>query len=404
MEAAEKQGLIKFEEVSSTLMQAGDILAKNTKLSLSAQSAAQSLLDTAEAEGMSQELDKRMNDWQVKAKEALKKNNDRRTPITQLLTRISKEFTALENPLDSSKPDSLFSKLQQHRNAYAAAKERERKAKEAEILRKQNIEQERSEVGAEVERQIRAIYSEKLMQFRSGITKILSNMTLENFAEKSEKIRSIAVDYPRDKFNEITPVVFPKFLDSVEVERIVIASRVKLYEELSANFREIIEADKQAAIDELPSKKKELERLAKASAEEAEKIRKQQAERERLANEKLKLEQEEAEKQAQAKIEAEKTLNNAQTLFDTAHQIAEINDETKVKKSYVIEVKDVAGWGAIFMLYFQEVGMSLSVEDLGKKSLNQMKKEAEKIANKSGEMLSHPSIKYVEDVKAVVTK
>ncbi|WP_433863209.1 hypothetical protein [Sphingobacterium thalpophilum] len=404
MEAVEKQGLIKFEEVSSTLMQAGDILAKNTKLSLSAQSAAQSLLDTAEAEGMSPELDKRMNDWQVKAKEALKKNNERRTPITQLLTRISREFTALENPLDPSKPDSIFSKLQLHRNAYAAAKERERKAKEAEILRKQNVEKERAEIAAEVEKQIRSIYSEKLMQFRSGITKILSSMTPENFAEKAEKIRSIAVDYPRDKFNEITPVVFPKFLDSVEVERIVIASRVKLYDELSANFREIIEADKQAAIDELPSKKKEIERLAKASAEEAEKIRQQQAERERLANEKLKLEQEEAEKQAQAKIEAEKTLNNAQTLFDTAHQIAEINDEAKVKKSYVIEVKDVAGWGAIFMLYFQEIGMSLSVEDFGKKSLNQMKKELEKIANKNGEMLDHPSIRYVEDVKAVVTK
>lgn len=404
METTEKQGLIKFEEVSSTLMQAGDILAQNTKLSLSAQKAAQFLLDTVEAEGMTDELDAKINEWQVKAKVALSKNNERRTPITQVLTRISREFTALENPLDSSKPDSLFSQLQKHRNTFAAQKEKERKAKEAEILRKQNLDKERIQITAEIEKQIRSIYSEKLLQFRTGVAKILSSMTLENFAEKSEKIKSIAVEYPRDKFNEITPSVFPVYLDSVELERIVISCRVKLYDELSANFRENMEVDKQAAIDELPSKKKELERLAKANAEEAAQIKAQQAERERLAQAKLQLEQKEAEKEAQAKIEAEKALNNAQTLFDTTAQIAEINDTAKVKKSYVIEVADVAGWGYIFMLYYEKVGIKMSIEDLGKKSLNQMKKEIEKIANKNGEMLDHPSIRYVEDVKAVVTK
>lgn len=404
MEATEKQGLIKFEEVSSTLMQAGDILAKNSILSLSAQKAAQFLLDTVEAEGMTDELDAKINEWQVKAKQALVKNNERRTPITQLLTRISREFTALENPLDSSKPDSLFSQLQKHRNSFAAQKEKERKAKEAEILRKQNVEKERIQITADVENQIRSIYSDKLLQFRTGVTEILSSMTLENYAEKAEKIKGIAVDYPRDKFNEITPNVFPAYLDSVELERIIIATRVKLYDELSANFRENMEVDKQAAIDELPSKKKELERLAKASAAEAEQIKAQQAERERLAKAKLKLEQEEAEKQAKAKIEAEKAMNNAQTLFDTTAQIAEINDTAKVKKSYVIEVADVAGWGYVFMLYYEKVGINMNIEDLGKKTLNQMKKEIEKIANKNGEMLDHPSIRYVEDVKAVVTK
>lgn len=404
MQTAENNGLIKFEEVSSTLMQAGDILAQNTKLSQSAQKAAQFLLDTVEAEGMTDELDSKIKEWQVKAKVALSKNNERRTPITQLLTRISREFTALENPLDSSKPDSLFSQLQKHRNSFAAQKEKERKAKEAEILRKQNVEKERIQITADVENQIRSIYSEKLLQFRTGVTKILSSMTLENFAEKAEKIKGIAVDYPRDKFNEITPNVFPAYLDSVELERIIIATRVKLYDELSANFRENMEVDKQAAIDELPSKKKELERLAKASAAEAEQIKAQQAERERLANAKLKLEQEEAEKQAKAKIEAEKAMNNAQTLFDTTAQIAEINDTAKVKKSYVIEVADVAGWGYVFMLYYEKVGINMNIEDLGKKTLNQMKKEIEKIANKNGEMLDHPSIRYVEDVKAVVTK
>jgi len=49
--------------------------------------------------GMSAELDKKMNDYLVKVDITVKKMNDRRSPLTRLLTQITKAFTYLENSL-----------------------------------------------------------------------------------------------------------------------------------------------------------------------------------------------------------------------------------------------------------------------------------------------------------------
>lgn len=397
--------IIKFEEISSTLMSAGDVLTSNRGLLEKAENKAKLLLDTIEAEGMSDELDAEVNDWQIKAKQALKINNDRRTPITQLLTKISREFTALENPLDSTKPDSYYAKLQYARNKWAQYKDNIRKEKEAEILRKQQAEKERVELASEAERQIREAYLNKLHSFKAYISKLVNDATLETISDNEAKIEKVSIEYPRDKFRELSCVVNPKFTSNEDTLLIVENTRDRLYNELSANFRENMEADKQRALDLIPSKQKELERIAKADASEAERLRQEAESRKKIEEAKLKQEQEDQAKADASKLEAEKQLNNATNLFDTAAQMAEVqNTAGKVKKSYIISVKDAAGWGAIFLFFFEKVGQSLDVEAFGKKSLNQMKKECEKIANSTGEMIEHPSIEYVEDVKAVVTK
>lgn len=402
---AENKEVIKFEEISSTLMSAENVLISNRTLFEKAESKAKTLLDTIEAEGMSDEMDAEVNDWQNKAKTALSINNERRSPITQLLSRISKEFTSLENPLDPQKPDSYFSKLQLHRNKFAKQKEEARKAKEAEILRKQKADAERIQLKAEAESQIRKAYNTKLFSFKSYLSKLVNDSTLETIAENKAKIEKVSIDYPRDKFNELECFIVSNIIDTVEIERIISTTRINLYDEMSANFRENMEVEKQSSLDLLPSKKKELERIAKAGAEEAERLRKEAENRKKIEEQKLQIQQEEQAKADKARLEAEQQMNNAQTLFDTASQMAEVAESaTKVKKSYIIEVKDVAGWGAIFMFYFEKIGMKLDVETFGKKSLNQMKKDVEKIANTTSEMIEHASVEYVEDVKAVVTK
>lgn len=404
METIEKN-LIKFEEVTSTLLSAEGVLLANRNLFEKAENKAKSLLDTIEAEGMSDEIDTEINTWQVNAKKALQINYDRRTPITQLLTKIASEFTSLENPLNPQKSDSYFAKLQLHRNIYAKHKLEEQKRKEAEILRKQNVEKERVELKVEAEKQIRENYNKKLFAFKAHISNLVNNATLETFEEVKTKINNVKIDYPREAFNKIECSLFPIHIDSSELQLIIINARTELFDELSANFRENMEVDKQNAIDLLPSKKKELEKLAQASAEEAAQI-KEAAEKRRLAEEAiLKKEQEEKAKKDAAKLQVDQQMANAQNLFDTASQIAEVKENTaKTKQSYVIEIKDVAGWGAVFMFFFEKVGMTLDVESFGKKTMNQMKKELEKIANTTSEKIDHPSVVYVEDVKAVVTK
>lgn len=405
MEATVTNELIKFEEVTSTLATAEGVIIANRSLFEKAEAKAKSLLDTIEAEGMSDELDAEVNKWQGNAKKALEVNNSRRAPITQILSKISSEFTRLENPLSPQKPDSYFSKLQVHRNGWAKKKAEIQKAKEAEILRKQNIEKERNELKADADRQIRANYNKKLFSFKNHVSGLINNATLPTIEEATEKIKATKIDYPREAFYKIECSLFPVYLDNTEVETIISDAKEALYNELSANFRENMEVDKQAALDQVPSKKKELEAIAKAGAEEAQRIREASEKRILAEQELLKKQQAEQEKADANKVEAEQQLNNAQTLFDTAAKISKVKESVgKVKTSYVINVRDAAGWGAIFMFYFEKEGMNLDVETFGKKSLNQMKKELEKIANTTSEKVVHASIEYVEDVKAVVTK
>lgn len=397
--------MIKFEEVSSTLMLAEPVLIKNRNLFQQADSKAKSLLDTIEAEGMSDEIDEEVNKWQVNAKKALQINYDRRTPITQILTKISSEFTSLENPLNPQKADSIFNKLQAHRNTWATAKEKERKAKEAKILLNQNIEKERISLRVEAEKTIREAYNKKLYAFKAYISKLVNEATLDIFKEVTIKLNDVKIEYPRDAFEKLECPLFSTYLSSEEVRTIAEETNRKLYLELSANFRENMEVDKQQAIDQLPSKKNELERIAKASAKEAEQLRMEAEKRKQLEADKLKIEQEDQAKKDTAKLESEKSMGEAQNLFNAHFEMAEVATAAKkVKKSYVIEVSNVAGLGAIFMFYFEKVGITLDVETFSKKSLNQMKKEVEKIANTTSEMIEHPSIKYVEDIKAVIAK
>ncbi|TDQ79530.1 hypothetical protein [Sphingobacterium yanglingense] len=405
MEATLNKELIKFEEVNSTLMTAESVLMANRSLFEKAEAKAKSLLDTVEAEGMSDGIDEEINKWQLNAKKALEINNERRAPITQILTKIASEFTSLENPLNSQKPDSYYSKLQLHRNGWAKQKADIQKAKEAEILKQQNIAKELNELKAEAEKQIRANYNKKLFAFKSHVSSLVNNATLETFQEVTTKIKDVKIDYPREAFNKLECSLFPIYADTTTVDGIIDDAHKSLYNELSANFRENMEVDKQNALDQLPSRKKELELLAKANAEEAEKIRLQAEKRQKAQEVLLKKEQEEKAKADEAKLQADQQLNNAQTLFDTASQLAEVKESAgKTKTSYVIEVVDAAGWGAVFMFFFEKVGMTLDVETFGKKTMNQMKKELEKIANTTSEKLDHPKVRYIEDVKAVVTK
>jgi len=402
---AETMEMIKFEEVTSTLMKAEPVLLKNRNLFNQAEAKAKFLLDTIEAEGMSDEMDAEINKWQGNAKKALQVNNDRRTPITQILSQIASEFTSLENPLNPQKADSYYSKLQNHRNSWAKEKQEEQRKKEQEILKKKNQEQERLDLKSEAERQIRDAYTKKLFSFKNHISKLLNEMSLETFEENKVKIESVKLEYPRDAFNKLECVLFPKYIDGSEVDRIINAARINLYDELSANFRENMEVDKQDALDKLPSKKKELERMAKASAEEAEALRQQAEKRKKAEAKLLKDQQEQAEKDAQAKLEQEKSMNSATTLFDAQAEISVLNQNAgKTKVSYVINVLNHQGWLMVFANYFEHYGNALDLETVGKKTLNQMKKDVEKLANSKGIFIEHESVEYIEDVKAVLTK
>lgn len=398
---------IDVTEIASTMQGAGEVLSKNENLALKAVTGAERLLDTIEAEGMNDEIDAALNDWQVKAKQAVKVMNDRRSPITQIMTRMARFFTEQEGKLDPAKADSVYSKIQQKRNAWAKQKAEEAKKREQEILHQQNIAKERVSFKADAESHIRRIYGEKLLAFKQFAVKIYNSLSLENVDEVKKSLAAVKINYPVDKFNEIEPAdAFAVYLSAEDQKQIIVEVRDALYDELSANFRENMEAEKERLLDLIPSRVNELKEIAKAGAEQKKKME-EEAERRRLADEaRQKQEAAEQAKRDQEAIAAKTQMETATTLFDTSAKLAEIKEDStaKVRQGYNIIVNENAGWGAIFMFYFEKQAGSLTVEDFGKKTGNQMKAFCEKHAHKTGEKVVSAHLVYEEDFKAVASK
>ena len=402
----ETQEIIRVEEITSIMMNAGEVLTKNQNLSEKAVSKAKFLLDTIEGEGMSDVIDQEVNDWMVKAKQADTMLKQRRSPITQMANQIVKAFTALEAPFDSTKKDSFFSNFQIHRNAWAKSKADLQREEEKKILRNQNIAKEKIELKASIEQMVRDAYLTKLYTFKKFGQDTFNKMTLETVEEIKKAIADLKIVYPRDKFNELAINVTSIYLDPAKLAGLIFDTRSGLYDELAANFRENMEALKVNLLDQVPSKVNELKEIAKAGADARKKLEQDALERQQKEDQRLKEEAAEAKKQSEQNISLNKQMDNASTLFDTAAQLAEVKESNtgKTRSGYKINVLNTAGWGAIFMFYFEKEGMTLTVDDMGKKTMNQMKAFCEKYAHKEGEKIQSSHLSYEEDLKAVVTK
>ena len=90
---------IKVEEFTNIIQAAPDMLSKNQASVARCNDAGKTLLDTIEGIGEinNDDLDAKVADFIDKAKVTVKKMNERRSPLTQFLTRVAKEFTTLEN-------------------------------------------------------------------------------------------------------------------------------------------------------------------------------------------------------------------------------------------------------------------------------------------------------------------
>ncbi len=396
---------INVEEISTTMENAGLVLVANETFADKAVNGGQALLDTIEAEGMNDALDASLNEWQLKAKKAVTILNTRRAPITQMMTKLAGLFTAQENKLDPKKPESVSAKIQKARDQWATFKANEQRKKEQEILKQQNIAKERISIKADIQTHIRTIFNKKLSTFKTDIQNKYNQLTLDNFEEIKAYISQRPVKYPIDAFRNISPAVFGVYLDAAEVEKMIYDERELLYDELAAVFQENIEVEKSNTLELIPSRILELKEIAKAGAAKKKELE-AAAEARRIAEEqRLAKENTDQEIRDKANVAATIQMETASTLFDTTAQLAEVKESAgKAKVAEKINVLSTDGWGAIFIFYFEKEGKGLSIDDFGKKTLNQMKAFAEKHANKSGEKIDNPFIEYVEEVKAVTSK
>lgn len=357
------------------------------------------LLEQAKNEGMSDALDMEIAKFIEKAKATVKKMNGKRTPVTQLFDQIRKVYTTMENDVDPSKVDSIPYQLQQQRNAFAKKKHEEeerRRREEAARLAKENAKvRYRADVEEDYISQFNALVNKSINE----LTDMDKQLTLDNYEIIFDGIKMYKCELPDTWCQTVISAAHrPAELTPDECRAIQANVMAGLVNRFKEQFPFEVQSTRDDIFDRLPSKKKELERIARSSAEEAAKIKaemeaKERAEAARKEAERLEREKQEA---AAAKLAAEKQQMDGLFGMPIATP-ATYQPKTQVKKEVIISsVEDVM---KVVAFWFSQEGCTKTVEELSKEFKKQIT-FANKAANSKDAPMFIADVQYKDEVKA----
>ncbi len=350
--------------------------------------------------GLNDELDAQVADYLVRVGTTLKKINDTRTPVTRLFDDIKKVFTALENDIDKTKTGSLPFRLQALRNAYA-----KQKFEAAERLRKEEEERQRiiavkNNYIQSVKDDYRRLVSEAINSSCKTLMELDNNVTLENYQRTYDFIDDFQTELPLEWYKNLkhtikNPTNIPINID--ELKQIEIDVKKELYKEFSEQYLYEIESTKVYVQERLPSKKMNLEKIAKSSPEEAVLIKEAMETNNVKEAAKMEDERKARELEQQQKAEAAQQMNEMNSLFAMA-EAAQPVAKTSVKVSKKIKIINANGIVPIINMWFTREGVNLELEELCKIFKKQIT-FCEKLA-KEDVFIEDKNIIYVDDVKA----
>lgn len=407
----ESTELVQFAELPAIAANAPAILTKNTNFVNRGITKGQGLLDTIESMGggaaMDPDLDEACNAYLLEVKKAVDIMNTGRSPITKMLTAISKEFTRLENALDKAAVGTVPYKIQEARNELARAVAAEQRRKEQDLLNKQKADKERIELVATIERKVRDRYNEILYLGKKKFNDLFNSLTLDTVPDITEAINKMPEHYAQAQFNQIAVSVTAIYMPAAELPGLIYDTRSTLYPECSKSFAEEMSALRHSLLDMIPARVAELKEIAKAGKKEQERLQKEAELRQKQAD--LDLEQENQRKANEALMAEQQTkeIGAAQLNFekDVAHADIFSSGTQAVKKSYVMQVYTQVGVQMALALWFKHFAKATTVDTLLKKTPAAMIKDLEKLAFNGGEMLSPSShYEYQEEVKALTKR
>lgn len=359
------------------------------------------LLKRVETEGMSDSLDQEIAVFIDRAKKTLKKMNGKRSAVTQIFDTIRSAYTGLENEVDPAKKGTIPAQLQEVRNKYAAKKREEYEAE----LRKRQQEQARqmakNKYTTDVEEDYMRQYNALVTDSINRLMELDKSLTLDNYAIIADGVKNTSDTLPQEWFTALRPqVLLPSSLTPDEARAIAAEVKQRLQQRFTEQYTFEVSATRDDIIDRLPSKRKELERIAQANAEEAERIRKAMEERERKEAELR--EKERAEREAKEKAAAELAAQKQEMdgLFGAA-QLEEVAYKPKTQVKKRINVLNPEGFMHIIGMWWSQFGCTLTVPELEKMFSKQLT-FCNKLANdKANPMyIESEHIEYVDDVKA----
>lgn len=363
--------------------------------------AGEEILSAIQHEGMTDELDQRAAAYIEKARRTVAKMNDKRAPVTKLFDEIRRQFTTMEADVDPSKKDSVPYRLQQLRNEYAAKK----RAEEERRRRAAIIEQQRAaslaKYRADVRDEYRRIANKLLNDALNRLSDIFMRATLDNIDAVGMDIESFRTEISESSFLPgCSMVALPQNVEHDVLTAACTEEVSKVLREAREHYADAVTERKHQLLQILPSKRSELERAAAASAEEAERIKREMQEREAAEAARLEKERQEREAKEAAAAQMQQQQNEMASLFDGASaSVQTYQPKTSVKKK--ISILNPEGFLPVLMMWWQEEGCTLSVEELSKTFKKQLT-FCEKLANaKDGaRFIEDESVCYEDEVKA----
>lgn len=361
----------------------------------------QQLLDRVNAEGMSDTLDQEIAVFIDRAKKTVKKMNGKRSSVTQIFDTIRSAYTALENDVDPAKKGTIPAQLQEVRNRYATMKrEQEEVRRRAEAMRLAQ-QQARAKYAQDVEDNLLLQFNAMLATVCNRLIEFDQSLTLDNYAFVADGVKNTSDTLPEEWYNALrAEVLLPTVLSAEELRKIAYDVKSRLHHRFVEQYEFDVSSTRQDILDRLPSKRKELERIAKANAEEAEQIKAQMAERERKEAEARA--KEKAEREAKEKAASELAAQKLEMdgLFGAAQvEVPTYQPNTKVRKR--INVLNPDGFMQVVGMWWSQYGCTLSVAELEKEFKKQLT-FCSRLANDKEHpiFIQSEHIEYVDDVKA----
>lgn len=396
--------ILRQENVQMIAQSAPDTYNTNVLSTQKCSDFGQRLLAEIQTSGMNDDLDKRCADYIEKARRTIKTMNERRSPITKLFDQIRSEFTGMENQIDPTKKGTVPFMIQQERNTYAAKKREEAERARQEELRRQQREQALRRYQQEAEDDFRRQFDAQITSDINALTDINQKLTLANYDEGSQKLRTFKVQLGKEWFQNIQCHAHKPYEVS-DAEAIQIRQTIlnNLYKQFCEQYHAEVGEYRDSIVDALPSKKAELERMAKANTEEQERMKKELEAREAAELRRLDEERKRKEEEAKAAKAVQQSANEMDGLFaQNAVAVAAPMDyqpKTSVKKRIVTNTPD--GILAIVSMWWSKEGQYLPVEELAKVFKKQIA-FCEKVANDKNnpEFIQSPFVRYEEEVKA----
>ena len=360
--------------------------------------AGETLLKAIQDNGMTDELDQQAAAFIEKSRKTVKKMNERRSPVTKLFDEIRTRFTSIENAIDPGKADTIPYKLQQLRNQYAAKKREEEERRRREELARQQAEAARAKLKIDVEEDFKGQFQSLLNEKVNNLTELDNEVTLETYDKAYEQIKTCSTVLPPEwLYNLHSTVRRPLNVSVDEMRRIELDVKEALGKQFKEQYAAEIQDNKDYILDRMPSKKANLERIAKANAAEAARMKAEMEERQRKEAEAQEAERKRKEEEERKKSEAARQQLEMGSLFN--EQAAVQGYQPKMKVSKKIELLNPEGILPIIGMWWRLEGCDLSVEELSKMFKKQIT-FCEKVANKDGEFIKDESVEYIDDVKA----